>query len=174
MVNYAEYTAQLVALLKKGKKWRWTPECQAAFERLREAFASSLYLAHPCNDLPYVIYSDASCYAISGVLTQVDKDGRTSIISTASRVLTAAERKYITCEQELLAIVHALQKFRIYVYGSKVYQNTDNQVLSFLKRCDTREGPEEGSRRRWTIHYPRGHTLLYWQCRSSSLENVLT
>jgi hypothetical protein len=130
-VKYAEYTAPLVALLKKGMKWRWSPECQAALEQVREAFASSIYLAHSCNDLPYVIYSDVSCYAISRVLMQVDKDGCTSIISTASRVLTPAERKYTTCERELLAIVYALQKFRIYIYGYKVNLNTNNQALSF-------------------------------------------
>jgi hypothetical protein len=33
------------------------------------------------------------------------------IVSTASRVLTATEIKYSTCEKELLAIVYALNKF---------------------------------------------------------------
>jgi hypothetical protein len=77
IVRYAEYMAPLVVLLKKGMKWR----CQEAFEKLKEAFATSVCLAHPRRGLPYVIYTDACSYTISGVLMQVDC-GRTSIIST--------------------------------------------------------------------------------------------
>jgi len=50
-------------------------------------------------------------------------------------VLNTTAERYSTCEQELLAIVHSLQKFRIYVYrrGKKLY--TDSQALTFLNRC---------------------------------------
>jgi hypothetical protein len=135
IVRYAEYTAPLVPLLKKGVRWKWTKEHGEAFERLRSVFAASIHLSHPRTDLPYVIYTDASCYAISGILMQTDEEGRTSIISTASRVLSPTERRYTTCEQELLAVVYALQKFRLYVYGQKIRLNTDNKSVSFLRRC---------------------------------------
>jgi hypothetical protein len=135
IVRYAEYTAPLVSLLKKGVKWKWTKDHDEAFKRVRGAFAASIHLSHQRNDLPYIIYTDASCYAISGVLMQTDEEDRTSIISTASRVLSPAERRYTTCEQELLAVVYALQKFRLFVYGHKIKLNTDNKSLSFLGRC---------------------------------------
>jgi hypothetical protein len=135
IIGYGEYIAPLLPLLKKGVKWKWTGDHEEAFVRLRRAFAASIHLSHPRNDLPYVVYTDASCYAISGILMQVDEEGRTSIISTASRVLLPPERRYTTCEQELLAVVYALQKFRLYVYGSKIKLHTDNKSLSFLKRC---------------------------------------
>jgi len=48
---------------------------------------------------------------------QTDENGETYIVSTASRALTATELKSSTCEQELLATVYALNKFRIYVFG---------------------------------------------------------
>jgi hypothetical protein len=66
---------------------------------------------------------------------QLSDDGNVNTVSTASRVLTAAEQRYTTCELELLAIVYALTKFRIYFYGSKVILNTDNRALTFLDRC---------------------------------------
>jgi len=56
-------------------------------------------------------------------------------VSTASRVLTLAEQRYSTCEQELLAIVYALRKFRIYVFRRKIMLYTDNKSLSFLRKC---------------------------------------
>jgi hypothetical protein len=56
-------------------------------------------------------------------------------VSTASRVLSHTEQRYSTCEQELLAIVYVLQKFRLYVYGRQIKVFADNKSLSFLKRC---------------------------------------
>jgi hypothetical protein len=50
-------------------------------------------------------------------------------------VLSPTEQRYSTCEQELLAIVYALQKFRLYVYGRQIKVFTDNKSLYFLKRC---------------------------------------
>jgi hypothetical protein len=35
----------------------------------------------------------------------------------------------------LLAVVYALQKFRVYIFGHKVTVYSDNKALSFLKRC---------------------------------------
>jgi hypothetical protein len=83
----------------------------------------------------YTINTDASIKAIGAGLMQKDKDGRTNILSTASLVLTPAERKYITCELELLAIVYALGKLRVYIYGHKVVSKNDHKSLTFLKKC---------------------------------------
>jgi hypothetical protein len=49
--------------------------------------------------------------------------------------LSPLERRYTTCEQELLAVVYALQKFCLYVYGKTTKLHTDNKSLWFLKRC---------------------------------------
>ena len=93
------------------------------FEELRAKFAHSIYLVQPDDSQDYTINTDASAKAIGAVLKQKDKEGRTNIVSTASRALTPAERKYTTCEQELLAIVYALRKFRVSIYGHKITLN---------------------------------------------------
>jgi hypothetical protein len=121
--------------MKKGVKWKWDEEMQTAFELLRQQFAAGIYLIHPNEDSPFSMFTDASKYAVSAVLTQPDRTGSPQTISTASRVLNATEQRYSTCEQKLLAIVYALQKFRIYVFGRKIRVNTNNQALSFLKKC---------------------------------------
>jgi hypothetical protein len=126
--------------LKQGTKWEWTKEKQDAFQRLRGSFASSIQLVHPCNERPYAIYTDASKLGISSVLTQESDLGETLVVSTASRVLTATEKRYSTCEQELLAVVYALQKFRIYAIGHEITVYSDNKALSFLKRCNLTSG----------------------------------
>jgi len=87
------------------------------------------------NKTVWIINADAIGRAIGSVLLQERDDGRFSIVSTASRVLNQTKQRYTTCEKELLAIVYALQRFRIYTYGHKLTLFTDNKALSFLQRC---------------------------------------
>jgi hypothetical protein len=135
IINYANYVAPLLVLLQKQSKWKWSTEVQSAFETLRERLAHSIHLIHPDDDLPYIIHTDASGKVIAAVLMQTKEDGKTRLVSTAPRVLKLAEQRYSTCEQELLAIVYALQKFRIYVFGNKIMLYTDNKSLSLLHKC---------------------------------------
>jgi hypothetical protein len=108
---------------------------QEAFERLKNKFAESIHLAQPDETLPYTVNTDASSKAVAGIFMQTNSNGETYTLSTASRVLTQTERRYSVAEQELLAIVFALDTFRIYIFGHEVYLNTDNNALSFLGKC---------------------------------------
>jgi hypothetical protein len=45
------------------------------------------------------------------------------------------------CEQELLAIVHALQKVRVRVLGRRITVNTEHKALLFPKRCASASNP---------------------------------
>jgi hypothetical protein len=120
---------------QRQSKWKLTAHLQKAFEVLRSIFAHSVHLIHPDETLPYSINTDASSKAIGAVLMQTDRHGEKLLVSTASRVLSPAERRFTVAEHELLAIVYALEKFRIYICGHKVYLNTDNKALTFLSRC---------------------------------------
>jgi hypothetical protein len=108
---------------------------QKAFEIFRAKFADSVTLVHPNENLPYSIYTDASGKTVGAVLMQTNEQGETCLVSTASRVLSGAEQRCSVAEQELSAIVYGLEKFRVYVYGHKIYLNTDNKALTFLNRC---------------------------------------
>jgi hypothetical protein len=134
-LNYARYVAPLLPQLKKGNKWKWNNELQKVFENLRLQSANSIHLIHPDENLPYTIYTDASGRALAAVLMQTDRNGETRIVSTASRVLKPTEQRYSVTEQELLAIVYALGKFRIYVYGHEIQLHSDNKAPSFLGKC---------------------------------------
>jgi hypothetical protein len=69
------------------------------------------------------------------MLIQTNTEREMHIVSMASRVLTQTERQYSVTEQELLAIVYTLEKFRNYIFGHEVYLCTDNKALSFLNKC---------------------------------------
>jgi hypothetical protein len=132
-VDYAQNSTPLLLLLQMGERWKWTGELLVAYERLWQQFSMTIRLMHPIEGQDFSIYADASKNAMGAVLIQSDEHGETCVISTASRVLTPTERKYSICEHEILAIVYALQKFRIYVSGHHIKVRTDNKALPFFK-----------------------------------------
>ena len=50
----------------------------------------------------------------------------------ASKTLNEAQRNYTTTEQELLAVVYALDKFQSYLIGSDIVIFTDHSALKYL------------------------------------------
>jgi hypothetical protein len=59
---------------------------------------------------------DASDYAIGAVLNQ-SKDKKHYAISYASKTLTRPQLNYATTEKELLTVVFAIEKLRLYLVG---------------------------------------------------------
>jgi hypothetical protein len=90
----------LTLLLTNVTKWKWTLELQRAFENLRAKFADNNHLVHPDISLPYTINTDVGGRAIEVVLTQTTGEGKTLIITTASRVLNPTEQRYSVAEEE--------------------------------------------------------------------------
>ena len=50
----------------------------------------------------------------------------------ASKALYEAQKNYTEIEQELLAVVFDLKKFRSYLHGTRVIMHTDHYTLRYL------------------------------------------
>ena len=85
----------------------------------------------PDWDLPFELMCDASDYAIGAVLRQ-KRERIFQVIYYASRTLNDAQLNYVTTEKELLAIVFAFDKFRLYLIGNKVIVHTDHSAIKYL------------------------------------------
>ena len=64
-----------------------------------------------------------------------DHDGKLSPVSFASRKLTSRELKYSTIERECLAIVWAIRKFLVFLYGKEFTLQIDHLPLVYLNRA---------------------------------------
>ena len=104
-------------LLQKGKKFVWSSDCQAAFQKVKNLIASDQVLTHYDPNLPIRLASDASPYGIGAVLSHVLTTGEERPIAFASRTLTKAEQGYSQIDKEALANVWAVKRFNIYLYG---------------------------------------------------------
>lgn len=82
-------------------------------------------------NLPTVVDTDASTVAIGAALQQTEYRIMKPI-SFASKTLTETESKWSTREQEALAIIWALQKFRRYLIGRPFVVQTDHSSLQWL------------------------------------------
>ena len=133
LVNYAQEAAPLRTLLMKGEKWRWTPEMNQSFMRVKNLFARSVLLQRPDNSRGYTVFIDDSIRGISGILTQEGDDGERRVIATVSRALTGPESRMFITEIEVAAIYFALEKFRDYIFDQKVVIKSDNISLAFLQ-----------------------------------------
>ena len=68
-------------------------------------------------------------------MIRTNGESETFIVATASLIVNSTEQRYAVAKEELLAIVFALQNFRIYVFGCEIKLWTDNKALSFIHSC---------------------------------------
>ena len=89
-------------------------------------------LAHYAKNKENVVTTDASTTGLGITQWQKQHDGNTKPIAFGSRYLNDTEKKYSIGELDLLAVVRGLEKFRFYLYATKVQLYTDHQALEPL------------------------------------------
>jgi RNase H-like domain found in reverse transcriptase len=62
-------------------KFKWTARCEQAFNNLKQRFITALILAHFNPNLEYVVKTDSSNYALGGVLSQYNKNGKLRLVA---------------------------------------------------------------------------------------------
>jgi Reverse transcriptase (RNA-dependent DNA polymerase)/RNase H-like domain found in reverse transcriptase len=70
--HYSELARPLNNLMKKDKKFKWSNNCQEAFNTMKKQFTEEPVLLMPNQSKPFQIKSDASKVATGAVLTQLD------------------------------------------------------------------------------------------------------
>ncbi|XP_038977863.1 uncharacterized protein LOC120108346 [Phoenix dactylifera] len=124
--NYGLIAKPLTAMLKKGE-FEWTPESREAFDNLKRAMTQTLVLALPDFSIPFEVYTDASGDGIGAVLVQQKRP-----LAFLSKALGPMKKAWGTYARELLALVHAVKVWRLYLLGKKFTIVTDQQALRHL------------------------------------------
>jgi hypothetical protein len=117
--NFSQIAAPLTRLMTKKETFVWTEEAQKAFEELKEALLTTPVLQLFDPDKPITVETDASIHALGAVLSQPDETGKLRPVAYHARKFIAAEKRYSTGDQELLAIVDAFKHWKHYLQGAK-------------------------------------------------------
>ena len=116
-------------LLCKSVTWKWSAECQKAFDELKTQLASSDVFVHYDPSRSLKLDCDASSYGVGAVLSHVFPDGLERPVAYASRTLTQSERGYSQLEKEALSLVYGVNKFHQFIYGRPFTLVTDHKPL---------------------------------------------
>jgi hypothetical protein len=73
--NLATEARPLNELLEKTRKWKWTDQCDAAFENIKKLVTSDQVLTHYDSGLSIRLACDASPFGLGAVLSHVMPDG---------------------------------------------------------------------------------------------------
>jgi hypothetical protein len=164
--QFSQVARPILLLLKGMKKGRkpgligheWQEPQQRAFEELIDRFTTAPLLRHYDPKLPLRLETDASHWALAGILSQ-PFENQWHPIAFFSRRFTEAEINYQVYDKEMLAIVASFEHWRHYLDGAvdtEVY--TDHQNLKkFMEQTQL-----NGRQTRWLIKLlPYDFRLFY-------------
>jgi len=112
--------------------FKWNPECQKAFETLRDGLLGGPLLHYPDLNQRFIVETDASYEGLGAVLSQ-KVDGVLRPIDFASRSLSKDEQVWSPTDIECAAVIYAVRQFRCYLYGTEFDIVTDHRPLSVLQ-----------------------------------------
>jgi hypothetical protein len=116
----------LTDLTKRGS-FKWNDEAQVMMEKMKEVMRTCPVLALPDFSIPFTLECDASGEGIGAVLMQ-----NRHPLAYESRKLRGPELLYNIYDKEMLAIMHALAKFRKYLVGARFVVKSDHNSLKYL------------------------------------------
>ena len=137
--SFSSICAPLHKLTEKGVSFKWTTECQKAFDTLKEALSSAPILGYPNATDQWYLDCDASSVGTGAVLSQ-SQNGQERVIAHFSKSLNKTQRQYCVTRRELLAIVEAVRHFHHYLYGVSFIVRTDHGALSWLMKFKSPTG----------------------------------
>jgi hypothetical protein len=126
---YAALAAPLHKLTRPKSPFVWTPDCEFAFQGLKEALTTAPVLKAPDFSKPFTMISDASGFGMGGVLLQDH-----GVIAFNSKRFSDAEKNYSVTEQELRVVVYNFEVWRPYLEGAVgVTVITDHNPNTFFQ-----------------------------------------
>ena len=156
------YTDKVYSMQKlmrnKGKKFEWNDEAQVAFENIKRELCEAPVLGMPTEKGMYVLDTDASVVAISGILHQEQEwNGRTVLrpIAYGSKVLSDTEMKYGAPWRTFV------EKYRAYLGSAPFKLRVDNRALSWLKTYSM----DQSYIGRWIVRLDGYHMIIEHRMR---------
>ena len=139
--NLAQYTQKIIKITHKDKAFAWSTEQQHAFDKIQSLVQKMPLLAHPTPEGEFLVQTDASKYAMAGVLYQRQINRNTQkyewkIIEFYSKQFDKQLIDHPIMVKECLAITYALNHWQHFLLRKKFFVDTDHRNLISLYDSD--------------------------------------
>jgi RNase H-like domain found in reverse transcriptase len=134
ITSYSNIVHPLIHLTKKDETFSWSNDAQRAFESLKSTFISAPVLHHFDPELHIILETNASDYAITAILSQVDENNEIRTVTFRSRSMQHAKLNYNIHDKELLAVFDAFCAWCAYLEGTMhtISVVTDHKNLEYF------------------------------------------
>lgn len=133
----AKPISDLLRTKEKSMIFEWTKAAEEAFQSLKASFTTAPILRHFDPGRPIRVETDASGFAVAGILSQFFEEGAHTAwhpIAYFSKKMSDTEGRYETHDSELLAIVMAFRIWRHYLAHSRrtIVVKSDHHNLKYF------------------------------------------
>ncbi|XP_037806852.1 uncharacterized protein LOC119600595 isoform X1 [Lucilia sericata] len=136
--NFSIIAKPLTDLKKQNAKFVFGHEQMTSFNTLKNVLSNGPVLSIFNQNYETEVHTDASIDGYGAVLLQKSPDDNLlHPVYYMSKKTTEQERKYTSYELEVLAVIEALKKFRVYLIGLKFRLVTD--CNAFTKTLDKKD-----------------------------------
>jgi hypothetical protein len=133
--GFSTLIAPLTELTRKSALFKWGPEAQRAFEKLKAMFVTAPILAQFDPERETVVEADSSGWSVGGVLSQYDEQGELHPCAYFSKKNSPAECNYEIHDKELLAIIRCLEEWDSELRSVKDFTIlTDHKNLEYFMK----------------------------------------
>ena len=126
----------MTKLHSKRMRFKWSSDCQNAFDKLKAILRSEPILLAPNFNKEFKLAVDASDVGAGGVLLQEDDIGVDHPVCYFSKKFNKHQKNYSTAEKECLSLILALQHFEVYPtsLSSPIIVFSDLNPLTFIHK----------------------------------------
>lgn len=139
IVNFAAKAKPMSDLLKKNTKFQWRSDEQKAFENIKRLLTHqpTLKMFNP-EASETQLHTDASSKGLGAMLLQKGEDNQFHLVYAISRQVSQTEKSYHSSKLELIAIVWAVSKLRMFLINVPFTIITDCRALIYMNTMKTK------------------------------------
>ena len=131
---FSDIARPLTQLTRKNEGFNWSTECDKSFHMLKDYLQEAPILRYPDPAADYILYTDASKYAYTGVLTQ-SIDGTDHQVAYTSRLFRGSQLNSAALTKEAYAIYMSVKKLSFYLDLVQITLRSDHLPLKkFLEK----------------------------------------
>ena len=140
----------MVKLTEKERPFTLDEEQQKSLGDLKEMLSQAPILVHPQPEGKFILDTDASNEGIGTILSQV-QDGQEKVIAYGSKMLSKAEYNYCITRHELLAVMHFVSQFKLFLIGRHFLVRTDNSAVRYWIKIHADSYDPQIQTARWLV-----------------------